>query len=94
MFISIVIVLERFISRADVRIKVKDNSLDLEEKSFFSKQQMFARSTTERSMTVKLKTMKTSDLDFTSADSQEFLSSFTDMKDTRGPSTNTTKVSK
>lgn len=45
-------------------------------------------------MTVKLKTMKTSDLDLTGADSQEFLSSITDIKDTRGPSTNTTKVSK
>ena len=55
---------------------------------------MFARSTTERSMTVKLKTMKTSDLDLTGADSQDFLQSFTEDKDTRGPSTNTTKVSK
>jgi len=38
LFISIVIVVERFISRADVKVRIKDSTLDLEEKSFFNKQ--------------------------------------------------------
>lgn len=37
---------------------------------------MFKRTTTQRSMTVKLKTVKTSDLDMSSSAAQEFLSSF------------------
>lgn len=92
LFIMIVIVIERYISRADVKIKVKQANLDSEEKSFFSKQQQFARTNTQRSMTVKLKTMKTSDLDMTGAESQEFLSAISQHSDTRGPSTNVTKV--
>lgn len=34
---------------------------------------MFNRGNTTRSMTVKLKTMKTGDMDFTGEESQEFL---------------------
>ena len=38
LFISIVVIIERYISRADVKVRLKDNSLDMEEKSFFNKQ--------------------------------------------------------
>ena len=38
LFISIVIVIERFISRADVKVRLKQTNLESEEKSFFNKQ--------------------------------------------------------
>lgn len=50
---------------------------------------MFKRTTTQRSMTVKLKTVKTSDLDMSSSAAQDFLNSFeneddgSDMDDSR-----------
>lgn len=38
LFISVVVIMERYISRADVRVRVKDKGIDLAEKSFFNKQ--------------------------------------------------------
>lgn len=78
LFVSSVIVIERYISRADVRVRIKSKSLDADDKSFFNKQQMFHRASTQRSMTVKLKTMKTSDIDMTGQDSQDFLAAFSE----------------
>lgn len=38
LFLTIVMILERFISRADVRIKVKKKGLDMDDESFFNKE--------------------------------------------------------
>lgn len=54
---------------------------------------MFARAATQRSMTVKLKTMKTSDMDLTGEESQDYLQHMTEQND-KGPETNQTVVSK
>jgi UDP-N-acetylenolpyruvoylglucosamine reductase len=68
--ISIIIVLERYANRTDTKAaeeKRKQLSNDLDPSktagSFFSNDEMFKRTSTARSMTVKLKTMKTTDLD-------------------------------
>jgi len=45
------------------------------EKSFFKQSEMFGRASTSRSMTIKLKTMKTTDLDIGDSVAQDFLSS-------------------
>jgi len=51
--------------------KTDDDST--KKKSFFSNEEMFKRTTTQRSMTVKIKTVKTSDLDLNSSAAQDFL---------------------
>ena len=67
--ISIIIVLERYANRTDTKAaeekrKQLKNDLDPSKTgSFFSNDEMFKRTSTARSMTVKLKTMKTTDLD-------------------------------
>jgi hypothetical protein len=76
-----ILIIERYANRSDTK-KVEEKKLveDATEhkKSFFSNEDMFKRTTTQRSMTVKLKTVKTSDLDMSSSAAQEFLSSFGD----------------
>jgi len=70
MFVIVLIFLERYISRTDTKeIISKKEGLEGEKKSFFNKQKMFNRGNTSRSMTVKLKTMKTGDMDFTGEES-------------------------
>ena len=67
--IIIIIVLERYANRSDTkaaeenRKKLKSDLDATKKKGFFSNDEMFKRTTTARSMTVKLKTMKTTDLD-------------------------------
>jgi hypothetical protein len=59
---------------------------------------MFKRTSTQRSMTVKLKTVKTSDLDMSSGAAQDFLNSFNtgdednDIEDSRTKITNQQKT--
>lgn len=101
--ILVLIILERYANRSDTR-KVEEKSLSEEaegqknKQNFFSNDDMFKRTTTNRSMTVKLKTVKTSDLDMNSDAAQEFLSSFdagddgSDIEDSRVPITNQQKM--
>lgn len=66
MLIAIItlIIFERILNRTDTKeVKAKSGSLEDEGQSFFGKEEMFKKASTERSMTVKLKTMKTSDLE-------------------------------
>lgn len=70
LFLTMVMIAERYISRADVRVRVQKKGLNLDDESFFQKEKVFARSNTNRSMTVKLKTMKTTDLDMAGEESQ------------------------
>lgn len=73
-----VTLLERYTNRTDTKAEVKERlskSADLKGGSpgFFSQEEMFQRASTARSMTVKLKTMKTSDLDMQGTAAQDFL---------------------
>lgn len=71
LLIITVIIIERYANRSDTKkIEEKRTIGDEEEdkkKTFFSNDDMFKRTTTQRSMTVKLKTVKTSDLDMGSS---------------------------
>jgi len=68
-------ILERYMNRSNTFEKKVSLIPKEEQSSFFSKQQMFARTSTERSMTVKLNTMKTSSFDLGSGAAQNFLDS-------------------
>jgi hypothetical protein len=67
--ILFIIIVERYANRSDTK-KVEEKSLvdedEEKKKQFFSNDDMFKKTQTQRSMTVKLKTVKTSDLDMTS----------------------------
>lgn len=73
--IVFIIFLERYISRTDTKAAEDDKKTiadDMEDKAYFK--DVFERSTTARSMTVKLmKTLKTSDLDVQGDAEQQFL---------------------
>jgi len=60
-----IIILERYTNRTDTKASnQKRNLKDLDgDSGFFNQDEMFKRASTQRSMTVKLKTMATSDLD-------------------------------
>jgi hypothetical protein len=63
--VMILIVIERYINRSDTK-KTTQTGVELEgKKTYVDKNKMFNRSNTARSMTVSLKTMKTSDIDMT-----------------------------
>lgn len=99
--VLVLIIVERYANRSDTK-KVEEKRIEEDEqekkKSFFSNDDMFKRTTTQRSMTVKLKTVKTSDLDMSSNAAQEFLSSFDknddddDIEDSRIPITSQQKT--
>lgn len=75
LLVIFVIIIERYANRSDTK-KVEEKKLvedKDDKKSFFSNEEMFKRTTTQRSMTVKLKTVKTSDLDMGSSAAQDFL---------------------
>lgn len=71
--IIILIIFERILNRTDTKEVQSKGSLDDENKSFFAKEELFKKSSTERSMTVKIKTMKTSDLEIGDNSAQSFL---------------------
>jgi len=72
-----VIILERYTNRSDTKAQEqKRMSQDLNAGGgggFFGNDDLFKRTSTNRSMTVKLKTMKTSDLDVQGGAAQDFL---------------------
>lgn len=84
LFVIILMIVERYANRSDTK-KIEENKFLTPEqenkKGFFSNDEMFKRTTTQRSMTVKLKTVKTSDLDLGSGAAQDFLSSFAEKDD-------------
>jgi len=53
---------------------------------------MFKRTTTQRSMTVKIKTVKTSDLDMTSSAAQDFLGDLGNDNDSNNIEDSRTKI--
>jgi hypothetical protein len=73
--IIFIILIERYASRTDTKAK-KPEKLTAkapEEKGFFNSADMFKKTSTMRSMTVQLKTMKTADLDMQGSAAQDFL---------------------
>lgn len=60
-FITLII-FERILNRTDTKKVTKKNNIN-ETKQFLKKEDLFKKSQTERSMTTKIKTMKTADLD-------------------------------
>ena len=73
--VIIIIIIERYVNRSDTKaVSQKGIDTDGGKKSkFFSEADMFKRTSTQRSMTVSLKTMKTTDLDLNDGSSQNFL---------------------
>ena len=72
-----IIIIERYVNRSDTKAIDKKES-ELKEKNagadgFFGKEDGFKRASTARSMTIKLKTLKTQDLDVQGESSQQFL---------------------
>lgn len=81
LLVLVIIIIERYANRSDTKKIEEDGRLGGEDektkkRSFFSNDEMFKRTSTARSMTVKLKTVKTTDLDMSSGAAQDFLSSF------------------
>lgn len=93
--VLVVMMIERYANRTNTK-KVEEKKLqdegDEQKKSFFSNDEMFKRTTTQRSMTVKLKTVKTSDLDMSSGAAQDFLHSFDNMEDQESMDDSRTKI--
>jgi hypothetical protein len=74
--VILVIVLERYVNRSDTKaVDQKGFESEKDKSSFFSPDSLFERTSTSRSMTVKLKTMKTADLDMQENAAQDFLKS-------------------
>jgi hypothetical protein len=61
--VIILMIIERYVNRTDTKAEKEKRISDKEKKSFFKKEDMFQRASTMRSMTIKLKTMRTTDLD-------------------------------
>lgn len=77
------IIIERYINRSDTK-KITTRGIDVEDhvqNKYLSSEEMFKRSSTARSMTVKLKTMKTSDINMSDNSAIDF---FKDMQEDRG----------
>jgi hypothetical protein len=67
--VIVVIIIERYASRTDTKAEEQkrlSESDNLDNNGFFKDHEMFKRASTARSMTVRLKTMKTSDVDMQS----------------------------
>lgn len=74
--VILVIVIERYVNRSDTKaVDQKGFENESDKSSFFSQDNLFERTSTARSMTVKLKTMKTADLDMQDNAAQDFLKS-------------------
>ena len=70
----LLIIIERYVNRTDTKAE-KETRISAEKaESFFKKEEMFQRASTARSMTIKLKTMRTTDLDIGDSVAQNFLS--------------------
>jgi len=56
-------IIERYVNRTDTKEEKEGRISDGEKKNFFKNEDMFKRASTMRSMTIKLKTMRTTDLE-------------------------------
>jgi hypothetical protein len=74
LIVILVIIIERYVNRSDTKAIDKGSLGDgAEKQGFFNQEEMFSKSQTGRSMTVKLKTQKTADLDMQGESAQDFL---------------------
>jgi len=70
--VIVVIIIERYVNRTDTKVVSQQAASFDGDQKFFNKDDFF-RQTTNRSMTVKLQTMNTQDLDIQSTDANNFL---------------------
>ena len=69
LLICAIMIIDRYVARTDTKKPIEESKFggkkvqDNKHKNFFKQDEIFARTRTERSMTIKLKTMKTVDLD-------------------------------
>lgn len=66
--IMLLVIVERYANRTDTKEIIQKRAKNIDkgksaEEQFFGQEAIFQRTTTARSMTVKLKTLKTTDLD-------------------------------
>jgi hypothetical protein len=73
LIIITVMFVERYANRMDTKAAKKKSEMMAEDQRFFKEKEMFGRSKTARGMTVRLKTMKTTDLDMEDDVAQDFL---------------------
>lgn len=79
LLICAIMIIDRYVARTDTKKPIEESKFggnkvkDNKHKAFFKQDEIFARTRTERSMTIKLKTMKTVDLDMQSGGAQELL---------------------
>lgn len=72
LLICAIMIVDRYVARTDTKKPIEESKFggkkvaDGKAKSFFKQDEIFKRTQTERSMTIKLKTMKTVDLDMQS----------------------------
>lgn len=70
----LLMIVERYVNRTDTKAERESRISAVKAESFFKKDEMFQRASTARSMTIKLKTMRTTDLDIGDSVAQNFLS--------------------
>jgi len=74
--VIVIIVIERYVNRSDTKaVDQKGFESEQDKSGFFKQEAMFERSSTARSMTINVKTMKTADLDMQDDAAQDFLKS-------------------
>jgi len=74
--VIVIMVIERYVNRSDTKaVDQKGFESEQDKPGFFGQDTLFERTSTSRSMTVKLKTMKTADLDMQDNAAQDFLKS-------------------
>jgi len=72
--IIVIMIIERYVNRSDTKaVRQQKRSIEETDDGFFGKTDGFKRASTARSMTIKLKTLKTADLDVQGDGAQEFL---------------------
>lgn len=95
-----VVIIERYASRTDTkeviqqrnRLKPGTGNDQKTQKSFFTQDEIFKKANTMRSMTVRLKTMKTGDIDLNNQSVQNFLTNLQGGDDTQSLSDDKDKV--
>jgi hypothetical protein len=91
-------IVDRYVARTDTKKPIEESKFGgkaVEEgkmKNFFKQDEIFKRTSTERSMTIKLKTMKTVDLDMQGAGAQDLLNTLNNSEAASEVESNMTKI--
>jgi hypothetical protein len=100
-FLCFIIIVERYANRTDTKhVEEKRQRLSKlpkqgEEENFFKADEIFKKTSTQRSMTVSVKTVKTSEIDIHGNSEHEYLASMYDQDDEKvGADDDRTKITK